>query len=1390
MLTASTEAGIQILYSTDNQNWNEYTTALEITENGTWYFKASDAAGNTGYAQRTFDNIDNVAPAITLTGDNETPLQSSMLTASTEAGLALMYSTDNQKWNEYTTALEITANGTWYFKATDAAGNVGTAQITFGNIDNIAPVIELVGDNSTPLQQSTLTASTEEDVTIYYSTDNQNWNEYTTALEITANGTWYFKATDNAGNIGTAQKTFENIYNVAPIITLTGDNQSPMKSTTLTASTDNNIKIFYSMDNKFWAEYDGEIEITANGTWYFKATDAAGNTGTAQITFDNIDTTAPTITLTGDNETPLQATTLTASTEVGLDIYWSTDNQSWTKYTSAIDVTANATYHFKATDAAGNESTAQITFENIDTTAPTITLTADNETPLQSTTLAATTENGLDIYWSTDKQSWTKYTDALDITSNGTWHFKATDAAGNEGTAQITFDNIDTTAPSITLTGDNETPLQSSTLTASTEVGLDIYWSTDNLSWTKYTNEIDVTANATYHFKATDAAGNEGTAQITFDNIDTVAPTITLTGNNQTPLQSTTLTASTDDGSQILYSTDNENWCEFTGSLMITDNGTWHFKATDAAGNVGTASITFENIDNIAPSAPVASADVTGPTNGHVTITAEFSDDSVVRQYRIGDGEWQDYVSGITLNHNGTVWFRSQDSAGNMSDEVSYNVTNIDTTLPDTPIVTADNTDITWRPVSLEAVFPEDAILTEWRLDGGAWNAYTGPIVISENALVEFRGTDEAGNASLTPYDVTNIVTPQEFVHRDFAGDIGFGKNYQDTFDMDVALPGYFTLSGTFGTLNGTIEIMNGKKKVASGTVKKGELTFNNKKTALLAAGDYTVVVKNTDKGKSASQYSFSLNGQTVFTKGDNSDDWSDLKTKGANGMVGSVGTLSAETASVACDWAGFGDAIDYKAFTLDSAASLEFDVSSTDAVKFTVWSLQSKEGTAGTTYSLKSLGNITPKANKTKTEYTASTKSLLLGKGTYYLSVESTNAAKGGNADYAVSLGKKSAFFTKGDNSDDTWNSSNPPAFMGEWNDWTGFGDAIDYRSLTLGNASRVSFDITSTDAAKFTVWQLDAKTGKLKSIQATTLKADKAKTQFTANTNALLLNSGTYFLSMESTNAKNGGNAEYSVTFGNSYEQFSKGNNTDDAWNADNLPAFMGEWTDWTGFGDAIDYRAMTLDYASRVSFDLTATDATKFTVWQLDAKSNKLKSVQATTLAANKEKTQYTASSKELLLGAGTYYISMECTAAKKGGSADFTVAYANSYGQFTKADNSNDTWKAAAKNDAWAIDDIVSGWVGFGDANDFYAFQVDEAGKLSLTFDEDTEAALKAKQIKLSCLDAKGKAVSLAAFKNGSVDSSKALAAGTYYLGVTCANVQKYDTNYSVNLGMLA
>lgn len=119
----------------------------------------------------------------------------------------------------------------------------------------------------------------------------------------------------------------------------------------------------------------------------------------------------------------------------------------------------------------------------------------------------------------------------------------------------------------------------------------------ENGEWVDYTDGgVVVSENVTAFFRAIDTAGNETGANYEVTNVDTTAPVITLTGDNETPLQASTLTATVDDGSELLYSTDNETWTKYEGEIPVTGNGTFFFKATDAAGNTGTAEIVFENI--------------------------------------------------------------------------------------------------------------------------------------------------------------------------------------------------------------------------------------------------------------------------------------------------------------------------------------------------------------------------------------------------------------------------------------------------------------------------------------------------------------------------------------------------------------------------------------------------------------------------------------------------------------------------------------------------------------------------------------------------------------------------------------------------------------------------
>ena len=67
---------------------------------------------------------------------------------------------------------------------------------------------------------------------------------------------------------------------------------------------------------------------------------------------------------------------------------------------------------------------------------------------------------------------------------------------------------------------------------------------------------------------------------------------------------------------------------------------------------------------------------------------------------------------------------------------------------------------------------------------------------------------------------------------------------------------------------------------------------------------------------------------------------------------------------------------------------------------------------------------------------------------------------------------------------------------------------------------------------------------------------------------------------------------------------------------------------------------------------------------------------------------------------------------------------------------------------------------------------------------------TAKAKKGGEVKLSLLDSAGKAVAVSALDSDTLATKSKVAAGIYYLGISCTDVKKYSTSYTVTAGMLA
>ena len=121
-------------------------------------------------------------------------------------------------------------------------------------------------------------------------------------------------------------------------------------------------------------------------------------------------------------------------------------------------------------------------------------------------------------------------------------------------------------------------------------------------------------------------------------------------------------------------------------------------------------------VDSTAPTVSNVKADITEPTNEAVTVTASFADDVELEQslYRIGEnGIWKDYVNGVTVTENATVYFKAVDAAGNESGIVSYRVSNI-----------IDETVVPAAPTGLDTIVSGQTVALLWNVSSDK-----GPVI-------------------------------------------------------------------------------------------------------------------------------------------------------------------------------------------------------------------------------------------------------------------------------------------------------------------------------------------------------------------------------------------------------------------------------------------------------------------------------------------------------------------------------------------------------------------------------------------------------------------------------------------------------------------------------------
>ena len=363
------------------------------------------------------------------------------------------------------------------------------------------------------------------------------------------------------------------------------------------------------------------------------------------------------------------------------------------------------------------------------------------------------------------------------------------------------------------------------------------------------------------------------------------------------------------------------------------------------------------------------------------------------------------------------------------------------------------------------------------------------------------------------------------------------------------------------------------------------------------------------------------------------------------------------------------------------------------------------------------------------------------------------------------------------------------------ETSNWVGKADRIDLRELRLEQAGSYDFAVSGvSEKLKLTVYRLkNGKLKKVKSVSVTAKTKEEKRGLFGLN-----LEAGECYVAVESS-SRNG--TFYDVSFEG--EVFVNAERGDDTWalaagdpdytvstvKYDSAFMILNPYslfnTNWVGFGDTADYRALELLDSGSYNFTVSqlAGKATgKFTLWKLrdDGKLKKMFTVNAGS--------KKPAVKSNVLLESGSYVIAFESKNWKSGHNTDYTVMLdGTAFGQANRRED-NDWQHATAVTEGEAVREE---WVGFSDLKDYFRFEVAADSECSLLLSgatgKDAKITLYRRKTDKNGNEKNPVRIASQRTADGLAGIDEFLSAGIYYFSVEAqGGAKKSGTNYDIDL----
>ncbi|HEX4493126.1 MAG TPA: HYR domain-containing protein [Acidimicrobiia bacterium] len=736
---------------------------------------ATDAAGNIGTASFNVKVQDTTAPVITVPSD-----QTAEATAPGGAVVNFTAPSATDAVDGTDTVICGSQGGDEFPLGTttvncltiDAAGNGSAASFTVTVQDTTAPVIttpghvtaEATSADGATVNYTAPSAADAVDVTDVVSCSNDSGDVFplgTTTVDCST--------VDAAGNDSSTSFTVTVVDTTAPAITVPDDiavEAADASGATVNYTVPSSTDAVDVTDVVSCSNDSGDVFPLGTTAVDCSATDAAGNTGTASFNVSVGDTTPPVVTVPTDRTaeaTSADGAIVTYTAPSASDAVDGTDVVACSNDSGDVFPLGTTAVDCSATDAAGNTGTASFNVTVEDTTAPVIT------TPGDLTAEATSADGAVVDYTAPSATDAVDGTDTVLCGSNGGDVFPigttevdcvTSDAAGNPTLAQFNVTVQDTTAPVITTPGHvtaEATSADGATVNYTAPSAADAVDVTDVVSCSNDSGDGFPLGTTTVSCSTVDNAGNDSSTSFTVTVVDTTAPAITVPSHptaEATGASGAVVNYTVPSSTDAVDVTDVVSCSNDSGDVFPIGTTAVDCSATDAAGNIGTASFNVSVGDTTPPVVTVPTdrtAEATGASGAVVNYTAPSATDDVDGTDIVtcsndsGDG----FAIGTT-----EVDCSATDAAGNTG-TASFNVTVDDTTAPVVSVpsdVTVEATSANGATVNYAAASATDIV------DGTdivTCSNDSGDGFAVGTTEVDCSATDAAGNTGTASFNVT-----------------------------------------------------------------------------------------------------------------------------------------------------------------------------------------------------------------------------------------------------------------------------------------------------------------------------------------------------------------------------------------------------------------------------------------------------------------------------------------------------------------------------------------------------------------------------------------------------------------------------------------------------------